>query len=112
MKPFEELSDDVRYREWVESGGVLSFPHGESREDYIARSMKAFRQVLWTVEDSGRAVIVCHGGNIMAVMSQLTGLDYYDLRVGNLGGYVINLTTDDERILDITYDRIGGGDSA
>ncbi len=111
-KTAEELSDDKRYIRWIESGGTVAFPGGESRDDLIARTMEGFREVTGRMEDGDSAVIVCHGGNIMALMGTLTDREYFDFQVENLGGYLLNLTFDDERILDITYDRVGGRDSA
>jgi alpha-ribazole phosphatase len=40
------------------------------------------------------AVIVCHGGSIMAIMSTLTGKEFYDFYVNNLGGYELTLEYD------------------
>ena len=53
--------------------------------------------------------MICHGGNIMAVMSELTGEDYYGFYVGNLDGYVMKADVDGKRISVVSYDRIGSG---
>ena len=39
-KNYEELKDDVRYQAWIDSGGALDFPGGESRENFILRCEK------------------------------------------------------------------------
>ena len=111
-KTFEELSSDPEYQKWVDSGGTLPFPGGDVRSDFIGRSMEGFEEVLKAAGEEDEIVIVCHGGNIMAVMSSLTGGEYYDFRVDNLGGFRLRIRVDDERISVISFDRIGGGDGA
>ena len=109
-KATDLTKSDPRYQEWIDSGGELPFPNGESHEELIARTMEGFWDVVRQSSDNDTAVVVCHGGTIMATMSAISDTGFYEADVENLGGYAINLTTDDERILDITYERIGGGD--
>lgn len=49
MKNYMELKDDARYQAWIDSNGTLPFPHGESREAFITRSVKGFARVLHTM---------------------------------------------------------------
>ena len=104
-KTYEELKDVPEYVSWLESGGLMNIPGGEERDTFIRRSMEGFKKAIALSNDDG-VVIVCHGGNIMAVMSTLTDLDYYDCRVPNLGGYVLNIDADDEGLSVYSYDRI------
>ena len=55
--------------------------------------------------------LVVHGGTIMAVMSSLTGKDYFDFNAPNGAGYIIDLETDDAGNVtaSTTYDRFCGG---
>ena len=55
--------------------------------------------------------IVAHGGTAMALMSWLTGEDYYTFNLPNGAGYEIELETDDGgNVLAATaYDRFFGG---
>ena len=108
-KTFRQLASDQGYQDWVDSGGTLPFPGGDARSDFIGRSMEGFREFVRLSKGAKESVVVCHGGNIMAVMSSLTGEEYYDFRVENLGGYVIKIREDDERISVISYDRIDCG---
>ena len=109
-KSAKELTkSDPRYQEWIDSGGELPFPNGESHEELIARTLAGLWDVIRQSEDGETAVIVCHGGTVMAAMSAISDTGFYEADVENLGGYAIKITTDDERILDITYERIGGG---
>ena len=104
-KTYEELKDVPEYVSWLESGGLMDIPGGEERDTFIRRSMEGFKKAIALSKDEG-LVIVCHGGNIMAIMSTLTDLDYYDCQVPNLEGYVLNIDDDNERITVYSYDRI------
>ena len=109
-KNYEELKDDPCYQKWIDSNGTLPFPGGESREQFIRRSMEGFD---WMMSDilkkserntgiqSGTekqylrnnceieipVVAVVHGGTIMAVLSSLTEGEYFDFQVKNGEGY-------------------------
>lgn len=109
-KNYEELKDDPCYQKWIDSNGTLPFPGGESREQFIRRSMEGFD---WMMSDilkkSERntgiqngtekqylrnnceieipVAAVVHGGTIMAVLSSLTGGEYFDFQVKNGEGY-------------------------
>ena len=101
-----ELSGDPDYQKWIDTGGKMPFPNGESREDFIARSFDAFRKIV-SRDASDRIAIVCHGGNIMSVMSRLTGLGYYDFQIECAGGYHLQLDIRESGEIDvISYLRI------
>ena len=64
------------------------------------------------IRDAGSArkiAIVCHGGNIMAILSAVTGVEYFDFNVGNIEGYIIDITYDGENINVLSYERFGVG---
>ena len=107
-KTYEELKDVPEYVSWLDSKGRMTIPGGEERDEFIRRSMEGFKKSVALSDDDG-LVIVCHGGNIMAIMSSLADLDYYDCQVQNLEGYVLNIDADDERITVDSYDRIACG---
>ncbi|MCR5233676.1 MAG: histidine phosphatase family protein [Lachnospiraceae bacterium] len=120
-----ELDGNAAYQRFIDSRGEEGFPQGESRDEFIQRTMQGFHRILYgdrsyrensvangdETKNTDNFAIVCHGGNIMAVMSELTGRDYYDFHVPCLDGYILELRldTDNERILDLTYNRIGAG---
>lgn len=86
-KNYKELAGNPDYQRWIDSGGVIGFPGGESREAFQNRCMAAFAEVL---EDAGRreanaVAVVVHGGTIMAVLSRIgvPRKDYFDWQVGN-----------------------------
>jgi len=99
-KNFSELKDTPEYKKWLESGGELAFPNGESRAEATARSLNGFSKMLdflalntknekqektEKTEENLRVSAVVHGGTVMAVLSKLTGKNYYDFRLENGG---------------------------
>ena len=99
-----ELSDCPEYQEWIDSGGMLPFPEGESREVFIRRTLKGFREVLDQCRNQKleSAALVVHGGTIMSIMEQYACLEngwpsgsYYDYQVGNGEGYELRITESD-----------------
>lgn len=105
---YEMLNGNQDYQRFIDSGGTLPFPKGETREAFIQRSVKGFRDIVSQMEEEDTAAVICHGGNIMAILSSLTGEDYYDFQVKNLEGYEIDLRIEHERLSDISYNRITG----
>lgn len=83
-KSFRELADDPDYQRWVDSGGTLPFPGGESREDFVRRTLAAFEGL----DLRGGAAIVAHGGTVMALMSVLLGGDYFDYQTPCATGFL------------------------
>ena len=104
-KNYEELKSNPDYQKWIDSNGTMPFPNGEDRAGFIERSVAAFQQVLAEAGDK-TPVIICHGGNVMGIMSFLTGKDYYDFMIGNMEGFVLSLTIENERIVDTSYNCI------
>ncbi len=94
-KNYKELTGDPEYQKWIDSGGKLPFPDGESVDGFNHRVSDAFRQVLKQCEGRGiqEACLVVHGGTIMAIMDAFTDTEesYYDFNVGNGEGYEIEV---------------------
>ena len=88
-KNYLELSGNPAYQEWVDSGGALPFPGGESQEAFKKRCREGFRKVLeqelfyrnapgglekrlhGTYVDAAsprRIALVVHGGTIMSIL--------------------------------------------
>ena len=108
-KSAAELGDDNDYMKWVDSNATLPVPGGDDRESFSKRVIGGLHNIIKGSKDADRIAIVCHGGNIMAIMSSLAGGDYYDHMSDNLDGFVIDTVVDDERISVVSYRRIGGG---
>lgn len=104
------MKDNPDYQKWIDSNGTLPFPGGEPREQFIRRSMEGFDRMMSDIliksekntriqngtetqdlknncETEIPVVAVVHGGTIMAVLSSLTGGEYFDFQVKNGEGY-------------------------
>ncbi len=84
-----ELSGNADYQKWVDSGGVLPFPNGESTEAFKARCVRGFDEMVRRFSERKSIAFVVHGGTIMAVMERYGGLEFYDYHIDN--GEVIRL---------------------
>ena len=60
QKSYKELSTDIRFRDsyqaWIDSGGTLAFPNGESRKEFCKRSICGFERVLTQALELKRAM--------------------------------------------------------
>lgn len=82
-----ELSNNVDYQSWIDSGGTLPFPHGESMLKFSERSYRAFKDILFNCDKRNISMVV-HGGTIMAIMGRLNPkANYFDFQVKN-GQYI------------------------
>lgn len=103
-KNYEELSGDARYQAWIDSGGTLAFPGGESREAFILRCGRGSARMCGALHRASgqcpgktvRAGIIVHGGTIMALMSLYGRADYFDYQAANGGGYVCRVEMEDD----------------
>ena len=78
-----ELKGDAAYQRWIDSGGSLPFPGGESRESFAARCANAFN----SLNPGEDCAIIAHGGTLMAIMEKVTQGNYFDFQVKNGEGY-------------------------
>lgn len=69
-KNYAELSGNPVYQAWIDSGGTMAFPGGESREAFVERCCTALERALQNRQETTIAAVV-HGGTIMAVLSAL-----------------------------------------
>ncbi len=95
-KNYQELADCPAYQEWVDSGGVLPFPGGESLEAFAGRCCRAFGLAVQDCMEEGLPCVafVVHGGTIMAIMGKyaVPRGNYYDYQTGNGEGYELVIT--------------------
>ena len=107
------LNGDPDYQAWLDSGGEDKIPGGESIGMFAGRTYAAFEKAIAEAAGGGigTVYIVAHGGTLMAVMSTLTGEDYFGFNVPNGMGYVIELEADDAGNITSagSYDRFCGG---
>jgi alpha-ribazole phosphatase len=102
-KGYQDLQGDENYQRWIDSGGTLPFPEGESREAFGQRCLEGLRLcknhmevLLKDKANRAQTETIClganavvHGGTIMAVMSHLTGQDYFTFQVENGWGFTL-----------------------
>lgn len=98
-KNYEELADDVRYQEFIDSAGTQDFPGAEPQQLFKCRVQHAFRQCLEKEMDhfmhpgsdqrEKPLVFVVHGGTIMAIMEKFARphRGYFEWQVGVGCGY-------------------------
>ena len=94
-KNYMELDGNQNYQAWIDSGGLLPFPGGESREEFKKRYLKGFQKVVQSCirKEIQSAALVVHGGTIMNIMEKYgepSGL-FYEWHVKNGGGYKVSL---------------------
>ena len=107
-KNYQDLKGDEYYRRWVEGNGMLPFPGGESREDFISRCEKGFLRMEEGLKQNraflqgGKAGccrpdgekrmetvgMIVHGGTIMALLSKYGGGNYFGYQIANGKGYI------------------------
>ena len=96
-KTYSELNGDEQYQRWIDSNAQLPFPNGESRDEFIKRTMSGLEQCATFMKKGIKtAVAAVHGGTIMAIISSLTGKDYYTYQVKNADGYMLTLILSDK----------------
>lgn len=89
-KNYKELSDNPDYQRWVDSGGGMQFPDGESPADFRQRCAAAFEMIVRKYPASGSIAFVVHGGTIMSVLEKYAVPygDYYSWHCENGHGYI------------------------
>lgn len=102
-KNYEELNGNPDYQAWIDSGGTLPFPGGESMEAFKERCRRTFQNVVEKIRNLEeqekkkcpelgkpfRAAAVVHGGTIMAVLETygVPQKTYFDYQVKNGCGF-------------------------
>jgi alpha-ribazole phosphatase len=109
-KSYEELMEDEKlcplYQAWIDSGGILSFPEGESMEETKRRCAGGFDKILTNLDSD--AVVIAHGGTIMSILQQCaaSGGGFYDHQCDNGGGYLCRVElTGDGRLYQMKVER-------
>lgn len=99
-KNYEELNGNPAYQAWIDSGGTLPFPGGESMEAFQNRCREGFAELVGEIrkleterQPAGplRIALVVHGGTVMAILERFgfPKKDYFDYQVKNGCGYVL-----------------------
>ena len=94
-----EMAGDPEYQQWIDSGGLMPFPGGESQGTFQERTCRGFERFLERYfrddkdpDSPDRNVILTlfvHGGTIMSLMDRYCASKkpYYEWMVGNAEGY-------------------------
>ena len=90
-KNYTDLSGDPRYQAWIDSGGTLPFPGGESPAAFRDRCAAAFSSLLREHPAIRYMALVVHGGTIMSILSDRLGGDYYSYQLPNGGHFWLNI---------------------
>lgn len=97
-KNYEELKDVPAYQAWLDSGGTIPFPNGESHIAFCERCAEAFENEvnILTERQIEKAAFVVHGGTIMAILEKIDseGQGFYHWQLPNGGCYCTEI---DER---------------
>lgn len=105
---YEELNGNEDYQAYIDSNGESPFPGGESKTDFIKRVKSGLDKSLEIIlrENVNDVMYVVHGGTIMAVMSILTGGEYFDFMVSNGNGYNCTIEIEDDgSVTKVSYDK-------
>lgn len=94
-KNYQELAGNEAYQRWIDSGGTLPFPKGESRQEFADRSCGAFLKSVEKQQSAGRLSVayVVHGGTIMAVMERFCTEQraYFEWQIKNAQGFELEV---------------------
>lgn len=100
QKNYFQLCSNPEYQKWLESGGNIPFPNGESKEDFSFRCCRAFEKAVLDNLEYDSIAFVVHGGTIMSVLEKFAEpvCSYYDYQVRNGCGYITECDTDTLKI--------------
>lgn len=102
-KNYEELKTDPYYQKWIDSGGTMAFPGGESRASFVRRCGQGLQRMCvllrraQTENTKGiiRVSVIVHGGTIMALLSSCGKSEspkgYFDYQTKNGRGYLCSM---------------------
>ena len=86
-KNYRELSGVPAYQAWIDSGGQMMVPNGESGAGFRHRCCRAYEQCVRDAQEKGaqRIAIVCHGGTIMSVLERYGRPEksFYEWQIAN-----------------------------
>ncbi|MCM1226363.1 MAG: histidine phosphatase family protein [Clostridium sp.] len=88
-KSYTELNGDPYYQKWIDSGGEISFPNGESPQDFRERCCTAFINEINKLPQNASVSLVVHGGTVMSILSRffVPKRSYFDFQIKNGCGF-------------------------
>lgn len=98
-KTYRELTEDPKYRVWIENADIISYPEGEDISAFRDRCISALEYIINDAvsKKKNEIAIVTHGGTIMSIMHEygFPKQKYLEWIVNNGEGYVIRLVPED-----------------
>ena len=91
-KNYKELSLNLDYQRWIDSGGDLPFPEGESKQEATDRAIAGFEKLIKLSKEYPNISVITHGGTIMGILYKIFAGEYYSYHVENGEGYTIDLS--------------------
>ena len=95
-KTYFDLNGNEDYQRWIDSGGTLPFPGGESRAEFITRCKEGLLDCLMELEKQvtvqEKVVCIVHGGTIMALFDSYGQGSYFDYQCRCGQGYECTLS--------------------
>lgn len=90
-KNYSELNGNSNYQKWIDSGGEMPFPNGESPSDFRKRSCSAFLKITEKIPQKLNVAMIVHGGTIMSIMSyySVPKRSYFDFQIKNGDGFYV-----------------------
>ncbi len=96
-KNYLELSDNEKYKKWIDSNGALEFPSGENQENFRKRCQEAYEEIININHCNNMDIaLIVHGGTIMAILEKygVPGKSFYDWQLKNGEGYLCEPAAD------------------
>ena len=92
MKDYYALEHNNLYLRWIldETGGVPC-PGGESKNEFIERVLRCYRELLTEHESHDEIAIITHGGVISAIMENLFGIGFHEASPKPGCGYLLEI---------------------
>ena len=95
-KTAQDLAGDPNFAQWLEMGGSISPPNGESNGEFVRRTCEAFENLVDNMMKTKTysSVIVAHGGTIMTLLATygLPRANFYDWMTEAGHGYSLRVT--------------------
>lgn len=88
-KNYLDLNGNPLYQKWIDSGGKMQFPDGESPDDFIKRCCRSFLEAVNDLKNYERVSFIIHGGTVMSLLYRFAvpKRSYYDYQAHNGSGY-------------------------
>ena len=97
-----DLSGKEHNPAWIDTGGTMQFPNGETTQNFRNRCCEGFVQSVKLVNRSEIVAYVVHGGTIMAVLDRFSAphMDYFDWQCENGSGFICQWNGTNLKILE------------